>query len=114
MTQCTETTLKGQRCTNTASGGMCGVHSRSVLAVKSGTRRPSARRRMLAAAKRKVLGGESLFQNTFTSTQAGQSLWLAPGPEGDVQALELDGTYPVMLQSGAWMASTPAVMSPPT
>ena len=37
------------------------------------------------ALKRKMLGGESLFQNTFTATQAGQSIWLAPAPEGAVE-----------------------------
>jgi len=64
---------------------------------------------LLAAAKRKMLGGESIFQNTFTATQPGQDLWLAPGPEGDVEALELDGSYPVMLSSGAFLASAPSV-----
>ncbi|NOY89580.1 MAG: TIGR00266 family protein [Deltaproteobacteria bacterium] len=64
---------------------------------------------LLAAAKRKMLGGESIFQNTFTSSAAGQDLWLAPGPEGDVEALELDGSYPVMLSSGAFLASAPSV-----
>jgi len=59
---------------------------------------------LLAAAKRKMLGGESLFQNTFTSSQAGQDLWLAPGPQGDIEVLELDGSYPVMLSSGAFLA----------
>ena len=32
---------------------------------------------LLGAAKRKLLGGESLFQNTFTSQAAGQRLFLA-------------------------------------
>jgi len=64
---------------------------------------------LLAAAKRKMLGGESIFQNTFTSTEAGQDLWLAPGPEGDVEVLELDGRSPVMLSSGAFLASAPSV-----
>ncbi len=64
---------------------------------------------MLAAAKRKLLGGESLFQNTFTATAAGQRLILAPAPEGDVVSLEMDGSVPVMLQSHAWLASTPGV-----
>ena len=36
---------------------------------------------ILGAAKRKLLGGESIFQNTFTATAAGQTLWVAPGPE---------------------------------
>lgn len=64
---------------------------------------------LMAAAKRKMLGGESLFQNTFTATQPMQTLYLAPGPEGDLDVLEMDGTQPVFLQSGAWMASSPSV-----
>lgn len=60
---------------------------------------------LLGAAKRKLLGGESIFQNTFTATAAEQQLWLAPGPEGDVEVLELSPQMPVMLSSGAFLAS---------
>ncbi len=60
---------------------------------------------LMQAAKRKMLGGESIFQNTFTATAPGQQLWIAPSAEGDVQALELNGTYEVMLNSGAFLAS---------
>lgn len=60
---------------------------------------------LLGAAKRKLLGGESIFQNTFTATGGDQQLWLAPGPEGDVEVLELSPGNPVMLQSGAFLAS---------
>ena len=62
-----------------------------------------------SALKRKMLGGESLFQNTFTATQPGQQLWLAPSAEGDLVALEMDNTYEVMLNSGAYLASVPNV-----
>ncbi len=64
---------------------------------------------ILGAAKRKLLGGESVFQNTFTATAAGQTLWLAPGPEGDAEVLELTGQQEVYLQSSAWLASGPGV-----
>jgi uncharacterized protein (TIGR00266 family) len=64
---------------------------------------------LFGAAKRKLLGGESIFQNTFTATAPGQTLWVAPGPEGDVQVLELDGSYPVMLNSGAFLACAPSL-----
>lgn len=64
---------------------------------------------ILAAAKRKMLGGESLFQNTFTATQPGQELWLAPSAEGDVLALDMNGSYEVMLNSGAYLAASPSV-----
>jgi uncharacterized protein (TIGR00266 family) len=64
---------------------------------------------LLAAAKRKMLGGESLFQNTFTASQPGQELWLAPSAEGDVVALDMNGSYEVMLNSGAYLAASPSV-----
>ncbi len=62
-----------------------------------------------AAMKRKLLGGESLFQNTFTATAPGQSLWLAPAAEGSIQCIELQPGMELFLQSGAYLASTPGV-----
>jgi uncharacterized protein (TIGR00266 family) len=59
---------------------------------------------LLAAAKRKVLGGESLFQNTFTAKAPGQELFLAPAPEGDLRFLELAPGQDFFLQSGAYVA----------
>ncbi len=64
---------------------------------------------LLGAAKRKLLGGESVFQNTFTATAPGQTLWLAPGPEGDIEVINCDGQTPVFLNSGAFLASAPSV-----
>ncbi len=64
---------------------------------------------ILAAAKRKMLGGESVFQNTFTATAPGQRLYLAPGPEGDSEVIQCDGSTPVFLSSGAFLASAPTV-----
>ena len=64
----------------------------------------SMRGGLLAAAKRKLLGGESLFQNTFTSKGAGQRLFLAPGPEGDLRAMNLQAGETFFLQSGAYVA----------
>lgn len=69
----------------------------------------SMRGGLLSAAKRKLLGGESLFQNTFKATAPGQTLWIAPGAEGDVEALEMDGSMPIFLQSGAFLAAPPSV-----
>jgi len=64
---------------------------------------------LFAAAKRKLLGGESLFTNTFTATAPGQTLWLAPAAEGDVEIIELDGQLRVFLSSGAFLAAPPSV-----
>lgn len=62
-----------------------------------------------SALKRKLLGGESLFQNTFTATQPQQSLWIAPAPEGAIQEIDLQPNQELFLQSGAYLASTPGV-----
>ncbi|MBN2192002.1 MAG: TIGR00266 family protein [Polyangiaceae bacterium] len=64
---------------------------------------------ILAAAKRRMLGGESLFQNTFTATAPGQRLYLAPAPEGDVESVQCDGATPIFLNSGAFVACVPTV-----
>ena len=64
---------------------------------------------MLAAAKRKMLGGESIFQNTFTASKPGETLWFAPGPDGDMEMITLDGTFELMMTSGAFVASAPSI-----
>lgn len=64
---------------------------------------------LLAAAKRKIAGGESIFQNTFTASQAGETLYFAPAPEGDVEVFELDGSAPLMMCSGCFLGAAPTV-----
>lgn len=59
---------------------------------------------LLAAAKRKLLGGESIFQNTFIARAAGQELYLAPPVEGDLRILELAPGETFFLQSGNYLA----------
>lgn len=59
---------------------------------------------LLGAAKRKLLGGESLFQNVFTASAPGQRLLLAPAPEGDVRVHPLQRGEPLFLSSGNWLA----------
>lgn len=63
-----------------------------------------------SALKRKILGGESLFQNTFTATAPGQTLWLAPPAEGAIERIDLTPGREIFLQSGAYLASTPGVV----
>jgi uncharacterized protein (TIGR00266 family) len=62
-----------------------------------------------ASLKRKLLGGESLFQNTFTATAPGQTLRLAPAVEGSIVARTIAPDRGLFLQSGAFVASTPEV-----
>ncbi len=59
---------------------------------------------LLSAAKRKLLGGETLFQNTFHSTQAGQEVLFAPGSEGDLKHMSLASGQNLIVQSGNYLA----------
>lgn len=59
---------------------------------------------LLAAAKRKMLGGESIFQNTFIAQAPDQDLFLAAPAEGDMRALQLAPGQEFFLQSGAYVA----------
>jgi len=63
----------------------------------------SLRGGLLGAAKRKFLGGESLFQNTFTARTSGQRLFLAAKAEGDLRARKLGVGESFFLQSGAYV-----------
>jgi uncharacterized protein (TIGR00266 family) len=67
----------------------------------------STRGGILAGLKRKLLSGESFFQNTYTATGDGARLALAPGAAGDVVSYELDGE--LLLEKGAYLASTMGV-----
>jgi uncharacterized protein (TIGR00266 family) len=81
------------------------AESGAMVAMDTGiAMKTSMRGGLLAAAKRKVLGGESLFQNTFTASGPGQRLFLAPGPEGDLRAMNLAPGQNFFLQSGAYVA----------
>lgn len=81
------------------------AESGAMVAMSSGIRVDTkARGGILSAAKRKMLGGESIFQNTFTASGPGETLFLAPPPEGDVRALQLGAGEEFFLQSGAYLA----------
>ena len=58
--------------------------------------------------RRAVLGGESLFMNTFTAPAEGGDILFAPKLPGDVMVLPLDGGT-IYLQSGAYLASEQSI-----
>lgn len=60
-----------------------------------------------ASLKRGLLGGESFFQNTYTS-QSGGSIGLVPGQPGDIRVTEMEGQR-LFLERGAYLASGPNV-----
>lgn len=63
---------------------------------------------IMGGLKRSVLGGESFFINTFTAPEGGEVAVAAKLP-GDMQVMQLDGSKPLMVQSGSWLASDPSV-----
>ncbi len=64
----------------------------------------SLRGGLLESLGRKMLGGETLFQNRYTSTAEGQELLLAPAVEGDIFSFRLREGESFYLQSGAYLA----------
>jgi uncharacterized protein (TIGR00266 family) len=64
----------------------------------------STRGGVLKGLKRSVLGGESFFLNTFTASQAGDHVVVAPALPGDVITWPLSGNT-VYLQSGSYLAA---------
>jgi len=63
---------------------------------------------ILGAVTRSVLGGETLFANTFTSKGAPGEITLAPILPGDIAALRINNET-LLVQSGSFLASAPAI-----
>lgn len=57
---------------------------------------------------KRVMGGESFFQNTYNAPAQGGELVLAPSLPGDVFIIQMSGS-PFYLQSGAYIASEMSV-----
>jgi uncharacterized protein (TIGR00266 family) len=90
-----------------APGQSVVAESGAMVSHTAGTQMQTAMRGgLLAAAKRKVLGGESIFQNTFTASEAGDHVFFAPPAEGDLQRLTLAQGEHFHLVSGAYVAHT--------
>ena len=54
---------------------------------------------------KRMVAGESFFMNHFTAGQEGGSVTLSCTLSGDMQAIELDGSTNIVLQSGSYVAS---------
>ena len=59
---------------------------------------------------KRMVAGESFFQNTYTAPAQGGELLLAPALPGDMLVLDITGTD-FMLQSGAYIASESGVIT---
>jgi len=90
-------------------GGSVEVEAGAMAAMSDGIEIATASRGgMLGGLKRSVLGGESFFINTFTSANGGTVSVAAKLP-GDLVHMPLDGAEDLLVQSGSWIASDPAV-----
>ncbi len=63
---------------------------------------------MLKGLVTSALGGESFFVNTLTATHGAGELSLVSPLMGDIKEVDVSG-WPMVLQSGAYLASDPAV-----
>lgn len=63
---------------------------------------------LLGAVTRSVLGGETLFANTFTARGGAGEMTLAPALPGDIAALIIREET-MFVQSGSFLASAPAI-----
>lgn len=90
-----------------AEGESIVAESGALISMSSNVKmKTEARGGVFAAAKRKLLGGESIFQNTFTAENGSGRVQLAPGSPGDIMAFELESGRSLMIQSSAYLAST--------
>lgn len=92
--------LQREEAISAESGAMVSMSSK----IKIETRMKGG---LMGALKRKVLGGESLFVNTYKADEAGE-ITLAPSLPGDLYAITLEGQT-IYAQSGAYIASSPEV-----
>ncbi len=68
----------------------------------------SSRGGMLAGLKRKLLTGESFFQNVYSAEGGPGFIGIAPGQPGDIIPYEMSGGE-LFLEKNAYLASTPGV-----
>jgi len=80
------------------------VEAASMVGMSSGvTLQTQATGGFLKSLGRAFLGGESFFQNVYTAPAQGGEILVAPGLPGDLMTLDI--TEPMLVQSGAYVAS---------
>ncbi|MGF1489837.1 MAG: TIGR00266 family protein [Prochloraceae cyanobacterium] len=58
---------------------------------------------------KRMLSGESLFINEFTSTGSAGQIYISPGVPGDIQHYYITSENALMIQSSGFVASSPTV-----
>ncbi len=61
-----------------------------------------------AGLKRSFLGGESFFQNEYSTDAGSARVTFVAGPAGEIRAIQMDGER-LMMERGAYLASSPTV-----
>lgn len=95
------TLAKGES-VRTESGAMVGMSTNLDLATK-------AYGGFFKALIRKLFGGESIFQNTYTAQTDGAMLILSPTLPGEIRHCEIASGNPMILQASAFLACSPDV-----
>lgn len=87
-----------------AGGEKVRVEAASMVGMSSGvTLETQATGGFLKSLGRAFLGGESFFQNVYTAPSQGGEVLVAPSLPGDLTTLDI--TAPMLVQSGAYVAS---------
>ncbi len=77
--------------------------------IKVETNGPASSGGLLKSLKRKVLGAESFFTNTFKATDNDAAVWLAPRLPGDMVVHEVNSSHELMVQGGSFVAAPMSV-----
>ena len=86
------------------------VEAGSMVSMSAGiTLETKAAGGLLSSLKRSILGGESFFMNEYVAPAGGGILNLAPALPGDMAVVSQDGARALMVQSGAYVASSTEV-----
>ncbi|MDE2815629.1 MAG: TIGR00266 family protein [Chloroflexota bacterium] len=91
-----------------AAGESVSAEAGAMVSMSSGIEiETSMRGGLFGGLRRKFLGGESFFINTFSASQSGE-VNFAPSLPGDIYAVELNNEV-IFAQSGSFIASTEGV-----
>jgi uncharacterized protein (TIGR00266 family) len=86
------------------------VESGAMMAMSAGVElQAKAEGGIMKSLKRAALGGESFFITTYTAPAQGGWVDVAARLPGDLLSFELDGSMPLVIQRGSWLASAQTV-----
>ncbi len=84
------------------------AESDAMVSMSASIQMETGARSGLFGALKRAVGGESLFQNTFTAQNGIGVITLAPTMVGDIAAREMHGES-LFVQSGSFLASSPSI-----